>query len=608
MPTPVFVCGAECGLVGTGTASGGVEHWATIAGTPAISTTTITPAGSERSFRFNPSASTSSLQHTFASLIASPATEVARFYVRFASLPTADTRIFFASVGGVVFESSDSTLRACGATAANQAASGAVVTTGVWYRVDVKIVRDSTVTVDIRVNGSAQAQYSVAGAASTLGGFTVGIIDSCSADMFVDDICVSGTSGDYPLGPGTVIGLYPNADGTHATNNSGDFGKGSGAGTGVNQSDTDTWQSLENPLDLTVGTNFLGDIGALTDLTEYLELQFENLPSWVDTVNAVTLVATTHSASTTANNLTLRIYDGSTQTTVINADHSETGIVSTVVTRTTNASGSAWTPSLVNAERVRFTSSDNNPDVYLDGICLEVDVHLLQTRTLSSASLTLTPVALGRTATVSQALSAATVTLAAVALALGGEAQNVALSPASMSLSPVALGRTTTVNLALSASTVSLTAIALARTASASLALSPASTTLTPVSLGRTATASVALSPATMPLSPVALTRTASVSIAVTPATLTLTAVSLGRTATVSVALSPATSVLSAVELAIALVVEADPTRFAFFREQALAEFREQTRAFHRENTQAGWQEHVTASGRDQTAESYQEN
>src|SRR5689334_20222823 len=129
--TPVLCCGAECGTSGA--------HW-TLGLNASFSTGTVNPGGGVRSLRINPSAATGSAQ-----LIASQSvnTVVYRFYVRFATLPSASCSIGYCTGtgDGVIFKASDGKLYA-GANNAGTlgfGATGVAVTTGQWYRIDISI-------------------------------------------------------------------------------------------------------------------------------------------------------------------------------------------------------------------------------------------------------------------------------------------------------------------------------------------------------------------------------------------------------------------------------------------------------------------------------------
>lgn len=380
----IYCCGAECGLAAAGTASNGVEHLTQV-GAFASVVTSGPPMRSPRCWYFNGASAIGSLNaHTFATAIASPATAVARFYVWFNSLPDVDCELLnFTSTStlNVRFIASDGTIRA------HTAASGITVTTGRWYRIDAKAVFATTRTVDVQVNGVAATQYSAAGSSATCTGISygAGIGVSGTYSHYIDDLCVSGTSADYPIGAGLVVPMYPNADGTHNRSADGDFGKGASAATPVTAGSTDCWQSLANPLSTSIGTNFLGAIAAGS--TEYLEIAFD-FPAPMSPgmtiltakyfANGVMMVLTTHSASATTNNLTVTPRDGTGGLTggAITADLSESTNTAPCKMYNYNAGGAPFIISEGDLEglNVRFSSTDVTPDVYLDGVMFEVDI------------------------------------------------------------------------------------------------------------------------------------------------------------------------------------------------------------------------------------------
>lgn len=331
------------------------------------------------------------LRHTFAAAIASPATLVARFYVRFATVPGVVTTLFDTETatnhGGVEYHTSGEIRTRIGAT---DGSSGIAVTTGRWYRIDFKYVTGATCTADLQVDGVAVSQQTAAGASATITGFDIGpLVNNPTCDFFVDDVLVSGTSGDYPIGEGGIVGLYPNADRTNTAANPsdtnfghfysavGDFGKGSGGGTDLaaQNSESTSWQSLANPLSTSVATNFVSDRLGIS--SEHLVWNHALLPSGAAVVNGVMLVWTTHSASATGNAQTMSLMDGVTgdsSTTSGSLDLSESTITVPVVVFPTNTGGGAWTVAKVNTANFRWGDSiDVNPDVFCDGVCLEVD-------------------------------------------------------------------------------------------------------------------------------------------------------------------------------------------------------------------------------------------
>jgi hypothetical protein len=384
-----FVCGAECGIASVGTTSAGTEHWSAIVGTPTVVTSGPTTMRSTRAFNFT----TGTLRHTFATAIASPGTLVARFYVYFPTLPSGSTLIFRdfgLSNLGVYFQSSDSKIYARN-SAGTLGATGVTVTTGQWYRIDVKYVRAVAQTVDVQVGGVACGQATNTVADSAISGFEFGIATGV-ADMYVDDLIVTGTSSEYPIGEGTVVGLYPNADRTNSAatptdGNAGhlfsattDFGKGAGGATatGNQNAESTSWQSLANPLSTSIGTNFVSDL--LGASTEHVCWEFADLPSAAVSINGVMLVVATHSASTTGNNASFRLRGSNGNTGAggqIGGDFSEATITVPVSIVTTDHTGATWTPEVLNASHLNFgDSSDVNPDPYCDGMCVETDIVL----------------------------------------------------------------------------------------------------------------------------------------------------------------------------------------------------------------------------------------
>ena len=390
-----FVCGAECGIAVVGTLSAGTEHWSAVSGTTTVVTSGPSPMRSTRCFRMQPNNSVIQLDHTFASAIASPATFVGRCYVYFASLPASDMPLFTANPSGtsgsLTYQSSSGAIKTQGASG-SFGASGVAVTTGQWYCLDLKAVLNTTLTVDGAVNGVALAQRSEAASAASCTSVRIQGNTAGTADVYFDDVLVSGTSGDYPIGDGTVVGLYPNADATsdaatptqrqmdHCWTPNTDFGKGAGGATsmGNQNAEATSWQSLANPLSTSTATNWIACI--LNGSSEWVAWKFDDLPGSAASVNGVMIVWASHSASATSNNLQIQIGSGDgaggfvwvTGVPTMSFDLSETTIT-VPVGIVASANGSAFTPTLVNGMKAKVTSSDVNPDAYLDGLCFEVD-------------------------------------------------------------------------------------------------------------------------------------------------------------------------------------------------------------------------------------------
>lgn len=425
MTTPKFICGAECGIAVTGTASAGTEHWSSAGANASVQVGggKVAGAWSARSFKFNPSASkTDNLVHTFASAIASPGVMVARFRVMFDVLPNSLRTIFggvgSSAMGGIYFNNTTGRLTAWAGNASPGTGVGPVISTGVWYCVDVRITRNTTYTVEWNVDGAAQNTATKTGmTAGTITGCYLGFStgdmgllggDTTTATYYIDDVMVGGTTGDFPFGPGQVVGLYPNGDKTNnqanatpeniGTNSNGghfysattDFGKGSSGGTAVGAQNVEStsWQSLDKPLNTTASGNMIKCASSVS--TEWMAWTFDDLPAEAGAVNGCMVVVATHSATASANTQSMTMTYGTSGVNVYNAlDVSETTITLPVVTIASAPGGGGWSKAVVDGIGIRWGgSNDSSPTPFLDGICLEVDY-------IPSISLALTPVTVG---------------------------------------------------------------------------------------------------------------------------------------------------------------------------------------------------------------------
>jgi hypothetical protein len=379
----IFICGAECGVDGIGAVAGtgGVNHWNTLTGTVTVDTGTFRSPGL-RSYKVTSAAGAANYWQK--TITGSPTRMVLRFYLYFSALPSADCSIASgrAAAGSwpfVYYKSSDTKIYASiGASGTPTfGATGVAVTTGQWYRIDfLGDVNSGTRTADVRVDGTACGQASSAIAASSFTAFQIGgNVDSTTANHthFIDDIACSTTLGDYPIGDGVVVGLYPSADGTHSYNATGDFNYENT--TNVATGATDTWSHVNSVLDTTIG-NFIGVPAASN--TEYLEWQFQDTPSDVNTILGVEVVMASHAGSTLANKQTLRINDNGTLSDVCtDLDQSNTTITyHTKQYATAPSTSAAWSKTLVDGLRARWNSSygtvDESPVPFCDGICCEV--------------------------------------------------------------------------------------------------------------------------------------------------------------------------------------------------------------------------------------------
>ncbi len=367
MATPVFACGAECGVFAA------TAHWAQNSGTAATFSTATVRSGA-RSLRFNPTTNTSVINPIVSGT-------VARFYVNFATLPSADTTIVAGGTSQVRFKQSDSKLYAYDSGGATFGASGIAVTTGVWYCIDMKADTGAG-TLDLQVDGVAIAQKSTPGNNSiTVWGISNG---SATADLFMDDFVFSNTLADYPIGAGNVYHFIPTSDGTHNVAGAADFQR-TLTGTDILNATTTAFQLIDDvPLESGASVDWINMI-APPNATDYVECIFgpaSGISTPTVAPRAVEVIAGYHQAGTGTGNMEIRMNDNGT-TNVLYTATTVAGVTSVAYARkhyATAPTGGAWTVAAgagnFNNLRVRFGSPavvDVNPDQYLDCIMVEAE-------------------------------------------------------------------------------------------------------------------------------------------------------------------------------------------------------------------------------------------
>ena len=229
---------------------------------------------------------------------------------------------------------------------------------GLWYRVDFKIDMSANPwTIDWEIDGAVQAQETYVHAADTFTNVDVGINTMTGLIMYYDDVIISTTAGDFPIGDGGTFGLKPNADGTH--NNAANIMEDQ-AGHDIDGITYYAYSLLnELPWVAGVGT-YVRQWGVGTD--KYVEVQFEDIATHL-TYSGVSALLEYASSATTANTggCIIRDSDG-TETTVWGApgalaDYSETTVQYKHVIVTVPAGG--WTEAYINSLRARMGYSDN---------------------------------------------------------------------------------------------------------------------------------------------------------------------------------------------------------------------------------------------------------
>ena len=305
---------------------------------------------------------------------------VARLYVKITSAPASGrAEIVCIPTSGnsprLVIDQADGLWKIItSATPGTVIATGPTYSIGVWTRIDLKVdVSANPWVVYCEIDGSSFNGTSAQAAATIIGfGIGQGVTTGPAYTMYADDVIVSTTLGDYPIGPGVVIGLSPNADGTH------------NAGTNVME------DASGNDIGAVTAYNLLDDVplsaGGVTDRVQqtangagnYAEVQFADLAVTPSAIHGVIGLLAYQSAATQANTGgCIASADAfATQTTIWGAagalaDYSESSAFykSAIIA----PPGGSWSTDEVGALRVRLGYSDDaNPDPYWLALMFEV--------------------------------------------------------------------------------------------------------------------------------------------------------------------------------------------------------------------------------------------
>ena len=353
-PTPgaSYLTGFEAGVL-PGPTFGGFE------GTPSVDAT-VARTGT---YSGKITKDTSGIEGFF-QIVSPPAT--VSFAIRFPTLPVADvakvmtveesTSTQYVNIG---YEAATQRLRLT-SSAPGSAVASSTVTAGTWYEIDLAVDTASVpATASWRIDGVAQGSVPIALPVTVYLGWGSDVL----ADVFnlnVDDIFLSPTLADYPIGAVQVYALAPNATGTHsgATNFANDDNSAIGAGT----------PARLDEVPMTATTDFVKQITA--SATSYVEIGFADTTE--SCILGVEALATVRKPSNAPNTAKVAAFSGATETVLHNGDHDQLPITwAAKVTPSTPT----WTAATVNGIVARFGySTDVNPNPYLDAVHLEYAV------------------------------------------------------------------------------------------------------------------------------------------------------------------------------------------------------------------------------------------
>jgi hypothetical protein len=312
---------------------------------------------------------------------------VVRFGIRFAALPggnVTELATVDAAAGNDLRLGYDAaaqrlTLRFVGQPSVS---ASAPVVAGTWHLVDLRVTLNANPrTADWQFDSVAQAAATPSaeggstGAAVRLGSMVVG--DLYTANY--DDIFLSTTSADYPIGPGTTFALLPDGNGTHV--NPGDFRHDDNSAL-----DATTWTRLDE-VPMTSALDFVRQRS--TNVASYVELTAQDTA--LTCLSAVSGLLAEDATGGGSSHGKASVFDGPTERVVYD------GTMTTGALAYRSAiipfAGGGWTTAAVNGLRWRFGfSNDANPDPHWHAVLLEV-----ATGTIPPGTVTVTSTAGGST-------------------------------------------------------------------------------------------------------------------------------------------------------------------------------------------------------------------
>ncbi|HSH58933.1 MAG TPA: type II secretion system protein [Acidimicrobiales bacterium] len=357
-PTPVWLSGMEHGVASS---SGGGLLNQVVGSVTADSTVA---RNGTYSLKVAPSGATNN--YALVSL-GTPNQMVASFSIRFPSLPTASADLFQVVAGSAPnarLRYNASTGKLAVSWGGGDIDGGVTVAPGTWYHLDLRVTLTSPRLIEWRVNGAAQPQLSNSGSSTNVASVAFGLYSGATAQTWTahyDDMVVSSTSSNYPIGDMRVLGLRPDGMGAH--NIEANFLNDDGTAVNANS----FTRLRDDPMTST--TDFIQQSGISGFGTAYINLNFADTSETC--IKAVSSVVAYHSGGTVSNNGKTSIFDGSTERVVYSGNMAGTGLQyrSLLVT----PASSSWTQAAVNGLTARIGySTDTVPRPYWDALALEV--------------------------------------------------------------------------------------------------------------------------------------------------------------------------------------------------------------------------------------------
>lgn len=333
-------------------------------------------------------------------LVGSTTCHVARIYAYFATLPSSSSmigRLIAPAISpnyyGIAFHQPSGQLRAARLnpdTGFFTAASGPAINAGEWYALDVRVESNgSVVSVDIQVtddeeNVVAGAQFTHSNSALFDTGFSWMHSVDPVVDVYFDDARFANASGNYPIGPGSVNHFIPVSDGTHNVAGANQFERG-GTGTDITNSTTDAYLLVDDiplPQGVVAGDDYIKAV-APANATDYVECKFGPAPGIstpTDPPDCIDVLVSYQHEGLSAGNIRLALNDNGSIDDVVNVTSLSGGTAYLLASKHYSdppSAAAAWTLSTGDGNflnlRMRFYSSDANPDQNWHGAMIEAD-------------------------------------------------------------------------------------------------------------------------------------------------------------------------------------------------------------------------------------------
>jgi hypothetical protein len=370
VPTPTYLTGFEwpgvTTIVGTG---GGLV--ASVSGAPAVE------AGSARSGSYGMRCNAAGAAVLINVTVTAAATLVVRFYLRQAANPSADSTLCSIGSGGnsaslVVTSGGVIQARATGGTTR----SGPTLTNGQWYLVEARFsgLGGTAWTVDWQIDSVDQTQCvgSTSGA-STDTTLAFGVISAVTWDISIDDLIVSETSGDYPIGAGSVVGIAAAGAGEHQGITLSQWQYTDDFASFTNFASSTETDSATRIDDLTAGTDGIRLNGGASGQAGNARWSFADpSPDPGRVPNGVRGIAVHQDASSGTNNVTERILLAAATANIFSGNPAAAWEYKAAMFAL-DPGGGAWSAQDIRDLKLEIDSTDTNPAVWVGGVIIEID-------------------------------------------------------------------------------------------------------------------------------------------------------------------------------------------------------------------------------------------